>query len=116
MARYDAMKEYYEPVELFGKPVIFNDMRLDSKTIPKGLYLYELRHDDEGGFDPVQIAKGILVNHYGSIISNEPIKLPERGIRDIDPETDWKYSDHGCRTVKDYMEKFPPIKKRERER
>ena len=41
--RYDAMKEHYTEISLFGKPALFNDMRLDQDTVPKGLYLYE-RH------------------------------------------------------------------------
>lgn len=38
--RYDAMNEYYTEIRLFGKPALFNDMRLDQATVPKGLYLY----------------------------------------------------------------------------
>ena len=59
--RYDVMNEYYTEIRLFGKPALFNDMRLDQATVPKGLYLYEVRYDDET-WEPVQIAKGILSN------------------------------------------------------
>ena len=41
--RYDVMKEHYTEISLFGKPALFNDMRLDQDTVPKGLYLYEVR-------------------------------------------------------------------------
>ena len=64
--RYDVMNEYYTEIRLFGKPALFNDMRLDQETVPKGLYLYEVRYDDET-WEPVQIAKGILANHLGSV-------------------------------------------------
>ena len=36
--RYDAMNEHYTEIRLFGKPALFNDMRLDQATVPKGLY------------------------------------------------------------------------------
>ena len=42
--RYDVMNEYYTEIRLFGKPALFNDMRLDQETVPKGLYLYEVRY------------------------------------------------------------------------
>ena len=29
--RYDVMNEYYTEIRLFGKPALFNDMRLDPK-------------------------------------------------------------------------------------
>lgn len=38
--RYDVMNEYYTEIRLFGKPALFNDMRLDQETVPKGLYIY----------------------------------------------------------------------------
>ena len=47
--RYDVMNEHYTEIRLFGKPALFNDMRLDQETVPKGLYLYEVRYDDERG-------------------------------------------------------------------
>lgn len=71
--RYDVMNEYYTEIRLFGKPALFNDMRLDQETVPKGLYLYEVRYDDET-WEPVQIAKGILANHLGSVLTRERLK------------------------------------------
>ena len=88
MTRYHAMNETYTEIEVLGKPALFHDMRIDRSTVPKGLFLYEVRHDDDGLGDPVQIAKGILVNHYGSILTREPLKLPSDGYLDIDPEKD----------------------------
>ena len=61
MARYNAMEESYEAVEVLGKSALFTCIRLDRDTVPKGLYLYEVRHDDDGVGDPVHIAQGIRV-------------------------------------------------------
>ena len=93
MARYNAMEETFTEVRVLGKPAFFHDLRIDRSTVPKGLYLYEVRHDDEGWGDPVQIAKGIMVNHFGSIITREPIRLPPDGYLEIDPEKDWDFCD-----------------------
>ena len=35
--RYDVMNEYYMEIRLFGKPALFNDMRLDQETVPKAV-------------------------------------------------------------------------------
>lgn len=115
MARYNAMEETFTEIEVLGKPALFHDMRIDRDTVPKGLYLYEVRHDDEGWGDPVQIAKGIMVNHFGSIITREQIRLLANGYLDIDPEKDWNYAGGDCRTVKEFQEKYPPVKKKEKE-
>lgn len=61
----------------------------------------------------------IMVNHWGTIISNKPIRLepsPNRNnaYRDIDPEEDWNY-EGTVTTVKEYMEKHPPVLHKEKE-
>lgn len=115
MARYNAMEETFMEIEVLGKPALFHDMRIERNSIPKGLYLYEIRHDDEGWGDPVQIARGIMVNHFGSIITRAPIRLPSDGYLNIDPEKDWSYAGGDCRTVKEFQKKYPPVKRKEKE-
>lgn len=115
MARYDAMEEIFEEITVLGRPALFRSLRLCRDSIPEGLYLYEVRHDDDGGACPVQIAKGIMVNHFGSIITRERIKLPADGYLDIEPEKDWDFSGGGCRTVKEFQEKYSPGKKKEKD-
>ena len=56
--------------------------------------------------------EGDMVNHWGTLISNRPIRLEPRpdgrnAYRDIDPENDWNY-EGTLTTVKEYMEKNPP--------
>lgn len=116
--RSDATKIDFEEVTVLGKPMLFTCLRVDRDTVPKGMYLYEVRHDDYGRGDPCQIANWILVNHWGTLISNTPITLeknPARNnaYRDIDPENDWNYEGAES-TLKEYMEKHPPKKERNR--
>ena len=115
-AGYNAVEESYEEITVLGRPALFTSGRLDRSTVPDGLYQYEVRSDDGGHGDPVQIAKGIMVNHWGTILTREPVRLPPDGYLDIDPEKDWSYAGGDCRTVKEFMQKFPPAKKKERER
>lgn len=116
MFRKNAMDEVYEEVTVFGKPMLFTCLRIDRDTVPKGMYLYEVRHDDDQQGDPVQVANWIMVNHWGTLISNQPIKLEKsptvnNAYRDIDPEIDWNYEGVDS-TLKEYMEKHPPKKEK----
>ena len=112
MARYDAMAEKFEEITVLGKPALFTSIRIDRNSIPRGLYLYEVRYDDDGLGDPVQIAKGIMVNHFGSIITHKPLRLPRDGYLDIDPEKDWSFDGGDCRTVKEFQKKYLAGKKK----
>ena len=119
MYRQDAMKELFEEVTVLDKPMLFTCQWIDRATVPKGLYMYEVRHDDDMRGDPVEIANWIMVNHWGTLISNEPLKLtPSRSVSnaylDIDPKKDWNYEGVEA-TVAEYMERHPPKKEKQRD-
>lgn len=118
--RLDAMKEVFEEVTVLGKPMLFTCCRIDRSTVPHGLYMYEVRHDDDGRGDPVQIGKWVMVNHWGTLISSVPIKLDSyktasNAFRDIDPEQDWNYEGVDS-TVREYLKRHPPKKEKSHER
>ena len=117
--RQDATKEVFEEVTVLDKPMLFTCLRIDRATVPKGLYLYEVRHDDDMRGDPVQIANWIMVNHWGTLISSEPLKLtPSKTVNnaylDIDLEKDWNYEGVEA-TISEYMERHPPKKEKQKD-
>ncbi|MFR6694493.1 MAG: LPD28 domain-containing protein [Dysosmobacter sp.] len=65
----DARKERFELVEVLGHPMLFTCLRVDRSTVPKGLYLYEVRNDDDQCGLPVEIGRWIMVNHWGTLLS-----------------------------------------------
>lgn len=96
MARFNAMDVTWEKVDVLGKEGLFTCLRVDKTTIPKGWYFYEVRHDDFYYDEPIEIALGVLANHWGTLIMVEPLELiPEPNLHnaylDIDPERDWAY-------------------------
>lgn len=96
MARFDAMSITWEKVEVLGQEGLFTDLRIKRDTVPKGWYMYEVRHDDNDWGDPVQICLGVLVNHFGTLLVKEHIELElsynmNNAYVDIDPEEDWNY-------------------------
>ena len=118
--RVDVNTEMFEEITLFGQPMLFTNARCDRDTLPSGMYMYEIRHDDDGRGDPCEIADWIMVNHWGTVISNRPVRMDEqtpsgKRYRLIDSEVDWNYEGVG-QTLKEYMECHPPVKEREVER
>ena len=107
MARYNAMEESFEEVTILNKPALFTSLRIDRNTIPHGYHRYEVRHDDECQGDAVQIGRGIMVNHWGTLITRDEIKLSTNGYLDIEPD-DLNYDVGDCHNMKDFMEKYPP--------
>lgn len=115
MSKENAMTETFEEVEVLNRRMLFTCLRIDPKTVPKGMYMYEVRHDDDCQGDPVQIAKWVMVNHWGTLITNRPIKLGPlapngNAYRDIDPDKDWNYLGTDS-TLAAYMKKHPPKEK-----
>jgi len=106
MARYNAMKESFEEVEVFEKPALFTPIRIDRSTVPSGYHLYEVRHDDDGQGDAVEIARNIFVNHWGSIITKDEIELSPEGNLLIDP-MDINFGTGDCQTMKEFMVQYP---------
>lgn len=70
--------EKYDLIELLGKPALFSNGRLTDTDIPKGLFVYHLRHDDSGcSFAAVE--PNVKVNHASTVITDEPIDFGEQG-------------------------------------
>ena len=65
---------------------IFTNSRLDSESIPTNYYKYELRDDGEDG-RICEVCKYVVVNHFGTFLTETPIALVEQ---------------NGFCTVKDY--------------
>lgn len=65
-------------------PFTFSSERVDPSTIPHGMFMYEVRGDDECGDTPCQIGKSIAVNFYGTIILGCKVPLNEDGYLDLD--------------------------------
>ena len=69
--------EHYEVVEVNGNKYLFTCARLDRDSIPKNLYVYDVRDDDFCSGVFAQIQNYVLVNHWGTIIGKEPIPFNE---------------------------------------
>ena len=75
----DGIGEKYQEIELFGKPALFSNGRIDRDKLPEGLYAYDLRGSDYDPGLPVTIQEHVVVNHAAAVIAAAPIELPEQG-------------------------------------
>lgn len=75
----NAREEEYEHVEIYEKPALFTDSRIDRLTVPKGFFCYDLRGSDYDPSRPVTIQNSVVVNHAGTILTPEPVPIPQEG-------------------------------------
>ena len=103
----ESVKELdFEKAELLGRSVLFSGCRVKPDSVPKGLRLYEIRHEDTDDMAPCQIAGSVAANFYGSVLTSCPIQLPADGCLDL-LRGDFGYAD--CEmTIKEYLSECPP--------
>lgn len=95
--------EEYELIEIFGKPALFTSLRMSTSDIPSGLYKCDVRGDDEttGGF--AELSPSVLINHFGTIITDEPIDFGKDGYIILTEETEPNFLGNSI-TMEQYMQ------------
>ena len=83
-------KEEMETISWRGKEYEFSDMRIDRDTVPNGKYVYEIADDDSDG-EPARIRPHILVNFFGTLISDEPLAFEDDDVIWVTEEDDFYY-------------------------
>ena len=71
----DAFKEEFEHVELFNKPALFTNARIQRESVPLGWFCYDLRGSDDDPGEPVTVENQVVVNHAGTVLLPEEIEL-----------------------------------------
>lgn len=112
----DEMKENmpvkYDVVTVFDKPMLFTNERIKKEDVPEGLYRYEIRDTDENSGEMAQIKDWVMVSHWGTVLTKEPVEPREvegrvfttaEGI-DMDGE-DYNFTGETC-TVEEYLERY----------
>lgn len=72
MAGLDAEKEEFDLMTLFDHAVLFTANRIDRKTVPNNMFMYETRHGSQDGHIH-ELAYSIVVDFFGTVISKEPL-------------------------------------------
>ena len=80
MKPINANEADYEHFELLGHDALFTNLRIDRKTLPEGLYAYDIRDSDDCDGMPSEVRKFVMINHWGTVITREPIEGADEGI------------------------------------
>lgn len=80
MMQLDYVQEKFTKVRVCGIECDFSDMRIDRSTVPEGRYQYEVADDDESQGDPARVRHSIMVNFFGTLISDVPLPVGENGV------------------------------------
>ena len=81
----------YQLAEIMGQEVLFFNGRYDRESLPDGLYCYDLREGDSGY--AATIEPSVAVNHFGSILTTQPIEFPEQGYIELNEENGLSFGD-----------------------
>jgi hypothetical protein len=79
MTRADAQKIVLAEVSFNGTPALFSELRLEPETVPKSLYVYEMRHIEGDPFKPIEVSSQVYENFYGTLITPKVLSLFEAG-------------------------------------
>ena len=107
---YDARKVTYQEVTIFDRPALFTECRIDRATVPEGVYRYELRHGDEDWGEPVELARSIFANYYGTVLTHEPFQLPIDGWIPMENDS-LSCLDGGVAPFRNFRRNIPPVRK-----
>lgn len=105
-------KLVYEHIKLFDIDVLYTPSRIDRSKLSRGLYCYEVQHDDEMNGEMTMLGKYIIVNHWGTIISSTKIYLDDGYYRKIAEEKDIEFLEDKSMSLKEYLKKYPQKNKK----
>lgn len=102
--KYNAMDIEYESFSIFDQESLFTDKRINKHTVPKGLYAYEIRFDDNG--NPSSLEKSVVDHFYGTVILNRPVSLGRYRCKSIHND-DYCFEMGKRIDLSDYMDMHP---------
>lgn len=66
---------HYAQMLVNGIPCLFTDRRIERKTLPANLYVYDIRDGDDGDF--ASIERNVWCDHGGTILTDREIPMTE---------------------------------------
>lgn len=100
--KLDVEAPKYQLAEIMGQEVLFSNGRFDRENLPEGLYCYDLREGDSGYAATVE--PSVTVNHFGSILTTQPIEMPEQGRIELTEENGLSFGDGGEMSIFEFVQ------------
>ena len=92
----------YQLAEIMGQEVLFSNGRIEQENLPEGLYCYDLREGDSGC--AATIEPNVAVNHFGSVLTTQPIEFPEQGYIELNDENGLSFGDGGEMSIFEFVQ------------
>lgn len=107
MAGHNLMEEEFEEIKIFGRPALLSGQRFSHDSVPEGLYIYEVRHNGNSWDEPVQVARCVINNFMGTLVTRTPLALHEDGCLGT-VSADWDFEYGANLTAGEFMDRYPP--------
>ena len=97
------MNEKFKCIEILGVIVLLVDRRISTRDIPEGLYLYDIRHDDDGEFSTLEHYVG--VNWAASVLSRTRLLSDDaNGYHELQPDGyNFSVDCEECMTIEEFL-------------
>ena len=79
----NAKTEMFDHIELFGKPALFTNFRIDRSTVPENWYCYDFRGSDSDPGKLNYVEPRVGVNHAGAVLLPEELDLKGKDYRRV---------------------------------
>lgn len=103
--RYEAEKLMFQGVEAAGVKGLLTCDRVQPDSVPKDLYLYEVRHDDDCQGIPAEVGKHIMVNFWGTLLTAQKLDGAEEQGYLLLKEDDWVEEDTRTCSLDEWLNK-----------
>jgi hypothetical protein len=97
------MDSEFTVLEIQKKRVLFTVNKVNRRTAPYGLYIYDVRHTTG---KPYKIKNRVFINHFGTIISKVPL---EKGTFDESEFNGTMLYPKECQVLRDYCGDLPSV-------
>ena len=95
----------YQLMEIANQEALFSNGRFDRDSLPEGLFCYDIRDDSYG--NAARLEPSVVVNHFGSIVTRQPIEFPAEGYIDLIENDDWTFEGSEM-TLAEFMQRETP--------
>ena len=95
----------YQLMEIANQEALFSNGRFDRDSLPEGLFCYDIRDDSYG--NAARLEPSVVVNHFGSIVTRQPIEFPAEGYIDLIENDDWTFEGYEM-TLAEFMQRETP--------
>jgi len=112
MKEKNVMAVKFVEITFRSKPAIFTHLMIDRETVPKGCFIYGIRHGDENDHI-VETAYKDKIDHLGTIILREQLKITDSGqlpVNLVELEFNNKNINSPCKSITDFIKKYPSPK------